>query len=105
MFLMDEGCYYLEQNWYFNGKDNDIYTHAVSLFTDDEEEDDRKLISRLSFDELCGLKEAVDEVFENLLPRFRDEPDQASSLLRLYPWLKEKAHLNPLFGPGEGKEE
>jgi hypothetical protein len=104
MFLMDESTYYLEQNWYFGGPDgyDDANETAVKFFSGEENDgDDRKLISRLTFDDLCGLKEAVDEIFENLLPRYNQETDDAIYLLQRYPWLKEKANINPLFGPKE----
>jgi hypothetical protein len=95
-FLMDEQPYYLEQSWHLG--EGDGYETAARLFSEPGDKEDRILISRLTFDELCNLKEVVDEMFENLLPRYNAEPDIARNLARVYPWLKEKANINPLFG-------
>jgi hypothetical protein len=99
MFLMGECPFYFEQYWHFG--DGDGNETAARLFSEPGDKEDRILISRLTFDELCNLKEAVDEMFENLLPRYNAEPDIARNLARVYPWLKEKANINPLFGPKE----
>jgi hypothetical protein len=101
MFLMDDRGYYLEQYWYFGGPEgyDDANETAVKFFSGEENNGDgsRKLISRLTFDDLCGLKESVDKVFENLLSRYKQGTDDVSYLLQRYPWLKEKANINPLF--------
>jgi hypothetical protein len=113
MFLMGEQPYWFEQYWYFGGDDgyDDSNECAVKLFANHEvvEDDDikehRRLISSLTFDEVCGLKETVDKVFENLLLRYNMESDSTSYLVKRYPWLKERADINPLFGSGEKQEE
>jgi hypothetical protein len=105
MFLMDEHPYFFEQHWHFGQQEECGDETAVSLFTKNKDDDGRRLISKLTFDELCRLKETVDEVFENLLPRYRGNTDDANWLLSNYPWLEERADVNPLFGSGEKREE
>jgi hypothetical protein len=99
--------YFFEQDCFFCEASNCI--NAVNLYAsyeDDAGRRCRRLISGLTFQELCGLKEAVDEIFENLLPRYCDaNPDMARLLLQSHPWLKERADVNPLFGSGEKQEE
>jgi hypothetical protein len=106
---MNDKVYYLKQNWSFGDDDRDSEEVAVEFFGFDDKDDNKdghKLLkgSCLTFYELCGLKEAVDEVFENLLPRYTAQPDDVDYLLRYYPWLKEKADINPLFGDKTGKK-
>jgi hypothetical protein len=103
MFLMDEYPYYFEQDWHFGN--GDACDYAVRIFAENEDDEGRKLIARLTFDELCGLKEVVDEIFENLLRRYNANQDDVRNLLLYYPWLKEKADINPLFDLEEREEE